>query len=382
MGKVKISLFRSPFIYYFSIVMNILLLTCEGFLTGATRSTSLLALGLIERGHGVVVGCPQDSLLQELLHDSGVQVEPMAFRNKLDIFSMMRIRDVVREQKIDVVNSQSSTDRYLSIFAKKIYKLPAKVVHTRRQRSLSMGGAIQRKFYINGTSKIIVVSDQLKKHFIDEGFPEEHLHVIYNGISRDFFEHADSERTNKLKDCFGIKPGDTVVGCISRLKNQEQLVRAAKFLPDDIKIFFAGIEPGLFDDLTEELDIRNEIIYAGVVPVDDVVNYYGLLDVFVLPSTMDGFGLVLVEAMGMGVPVVATRYFGIIDVLDHQRNGLWFEDGDIDELAEKIKTALYDDEVRSKLIENGKKAAFERFTIEKTVENYENFFEGLVDSDR
>ncbi len=361
--------------------MNLLLLTCEGFLTGATRSTSLLATGLVGRGHRVFIGCPPGSLLEGLVDGSGVTVVPMEFRNKIDFETMRKIRDLVRAEDIDVVNAQSSTDRYLSIFAKKLYKLPAHVVHTRRQRSLSMGGAIQRKFYVGGTSKIVLVSNQLKVHFVEKGYPQNHLHVIYNGFSRGFFDHADADRIDKLKQCYGIKPDDTVVGCISRLKNQEQLVRAGRFLPEDVKIFFAGIEPGLFDDLAEELNIRNEIIYAGMVPVDDVVNYYGLLDVFVLPSTMDGFGLVLVEAMGMGVPVVATRSFGIIDVLDDQRNGLWFEDGDVEGLADKIKLVLFDAEVRGKLIENGRRAAFERFTIEKTVDNYERFFRELIKRD-
>ncbi|MGC9315484.1 MAG: glycosyltransferase family 4 protein [bacterium] len=358
--------------------MKIMILTCEGFLTGATRSTSLLAKGLAEKGHRVIVGCPEGALLGEILKDSAAEVLPIAFRSKLDFNSITAIRDIVRREKIQIINAQSSTDRYLSIFAKKLYRLPVHVVHTRRQRSLSMGGAVQRKFYVRGTSKIVVVSDQLKAHFVENGYPAEHIQVIYNGLSRDFFAHADPARTEQLRGKFGIQPHDRVVGCISRLKNQEQLVRSAKFLPEDVKIFFAGIEKGHFDSLAREIPIKNQIIYAGVVPIDDVVNYYGLLDVFVLPSTMDGFGLVLVEAMGMGVPVVATRSFGIIDVLDNERNGLMFDDGDIEGLAERIQRIVSDDELRGRLVENGRKAALERFTIEKTVENYEGFFENLL----
>jgi len=358
--------------------MNLLITTCEGFLTGATRSTSLLAKGLAQRGHRVFVGCPKDSLLQNLLEDSGADVIPMNFTSKIDFETIRKIRDVVRNENIDIVNAQSSTDRYLTIFSKMLFNLPAKVVHTRRQRSLSMGGAIQRSFYVRGTSKIVVVSNQLKAHFVDRGYPADHIHVIYNGISRDFFESADKTRVEELKAKFDICPEDRVVGCISRLKNQEQLVRAAKLLPSDVKLFFAGIEKGLFDQLVREIGLPNEIIYAGIAPIADVANYYGLLDVFVLPSTMDGFGLVLVEAMGMGVPVVATRSFGIIDVLDNGNNGLLFDDGDIEGLAANIKTLLFDEEIRSRNIEKGRTAAFEKFTIERTIENYEQFFENLI----
>ena len=108
-------------------------------------------------------------------------------------------------------------------------------------------------------------------------------------------------------------------------------------------------------------------------------NYYQLVTVNVLPTAMDGFGLTLLESMAAGVPVVATRVFGVIDVLDNEKNGLWYESGDSRQLADKLMIALFDSERRAQLIENGYKAAFETFSLDRTIDNYEQFFRELID---
>ncbi|MCK5834026.1 glycosyltransferase family 4 protein [bacterium] len=358
--------------------INILFTTSEGTLTGATHSLLYLAEGLADKGHFVYLACPQNSLLYVRLNHPNVKKMAVEFRNKFDIASIRTVRDIILQNSIDLINAQQSADRYISIFAKKLYKLPVRVIHTRRQKPLSSGGAIQRRFYVRNTSKIIAVSHNLKKTLVGLGYPANHIEVILNGMHPSFFERADISKTKLLREKFNIEKGERVIGCISRLKNQEQLIRAAALLPDDITLMFVGIEPGFFDVLTRQLDISNRIIYAGIVPREEVVDYYRLFDLFVLPSTMDGFGLVLVEAMGLGVPVIGTRSQGIVDVIDNEKNGLWFKDGDIHELADKIMLVLEDSKERKRITLNGMVAAREIFTIERTIDNYETFFKKLI----
>lgn len=358
--------------------MNLLFLTYQGDLAGSTNSIAYLSKGLAERGHTVVVGCRRTSLLFELLQESKVIAYPMTFRHKLDGANRRQIRDVVHQYQIDLINAQSSIDRYTSIFAKWQYKLSAKLVHTRRQTPKSVGGFLQNWFYVKGTDKIVCISPQLKQTFVNKGFPSEHIQVIYNGLPAERFQQFSDDQVLALRQKYDLSPDDLVIGCVSRLKNQEQLIRALPYLPASIKVLFVGIQKGHFDELVQSLQIPNPIIYAGKVSGKEVMNYYKLMQVKVLPSTMDGFGLVLVEAMGMGTPVVGTRYEGIIDVLDEEKNGLWFEDDDVQTLAEKINTVLFNQTERTRLIENGKKAAFGRFSLQHTIDHYERFFEQLI----
>lgn len=361
--------------------MNILLLTYQGDMAGSTNSIFYLAKGLSERGHVVVAGVRKESLLYTMLQEGAPNVirAEMTFGGKLDRKNMRQIQDVVQRYKIQIINAQSSRDRYTAIFANWFFKLDVSVVHTRRQRPLSMGGFLQRWLYVKGTSAIITVSDQLKKNFVDMGYPPDHIKVIYNGLPKAHFERRDESIIQQLKKQFDVKEGDRIIGCVSRMKEQPQLVAALPLLPTDIRLLFVGINPGSLDEVAKKHGVEDRIIYAGKVGPDEIMNYYPLFTINVLPSTMDGFGLSLIEAMSAGIPVVATRSVGIIDVLDKERNGLWFEDGNSTQLAEKLLLILNDKKVRNQLIQQGYKAAYETFSIERTLDNYEAFFNELVE---
>ncbi len=360
--------------------MNILLLTYQGDMAGSTNSIAFLSKGLAERGHRVVVGCRKESLLFSMLKNTPVIVEPMVFRGRFDRNNIRHTRDIVQKYSIELINAQSSYDRYSAILARMLYRLKARVVHTRRQPPRSDGGFIQRMFYIAGTDKIVVISDSLKKIFVDKGYPSHHLEVIYNGAPVQRYSSIDENKIKELRSRFNIQPDDIVVGCISRPKKQDQLIRALKLLPESYKVLFAGIEQSFLDPLVQELGLKNEIIYAGNVDPQEVLNYYKLLAVNILPSVTDGFGLVLIEAMACGIPVIGTDFGGIRDVIQHEISGLLFKDGDHEGLAASIKRCIDGKELRDRLIKNGKKRAFEDFSIEKTVENYEKFFLRLIET--
>ncbi len=359
--------------------MNILLLTYQGDMAGSTNSIYYLASGLAKRGHLVVVGLRRESLLYRLLQNTPLVIcEPMTFGGKLDRENMRQIRDVVKRYEIKIINAQSSRDRYTSIFANWYYGMQVVVVHTRRQKPKSMGGFLQRYLYIKGTRSIITVSQELKNTFVRQGYPTAHIKVIYNGLPPQHFAALNDLRVAQLRQQFGFTSQDVVIGCVSRPKSQAQLIAALPLLPLSVKVLFVGIEPNSLADIARKYGVESQVLYAGKVSPEEVLNYYKLFSLKVLPSTMDGFGLVLLEAMGLGVPVVATRSEGLIDVLANEQNGLWFEDGDIVQLAEKIKIALYDNVRRQELIENGYRAAHETFSLEKTLDNYEAFFAELL----
>lgn len=358
--------------------MNLLLLTYQGDIAGSTFSIAYLAKGLAERGHQVYVGCRRESLLYRLLQDSAAHPVAMQFRGKFDRKNMQHIRELVQTHDIALINAQSSKDRYHSIFARWIHKLPVKVVHTRRQKPESIGGWLQNTFYVKGTDKIVVISDELKNTFVSKGFPANHLQVIYNGLPRERFESHNPARTAAIREQYGILPTDKLIGCVSRKKNQEQLLEALQYLDKDLKVLFVGIEEKELN--TKEFPVAQQLIFTGQVPTEDVINYYPLFNVKVLPSTMDGFGLALIEAMGMGIPVVGTNAQGIKNVIEDGESGLLFEDGDTKGLAEKIKMVLERQELRFKLIENGKKRAYHTFSMDNTVKEYESFFAQMLDS--
>jgi len=358
--------------------LKILILTWQGDFNGATYSTFYLADGLANKGHQVWIGCPQKSILANLLPNSRAKHIPINFKSKLDLKSIKQIADLVKEHQIQIINAQASKDRYAAIFAKWFYSLNCKVIHTRRQKPMSSLGWLQTQFYVKGTDKVVCISEQLKQTFVKKGYPEKHIYVIYNGIPKSFFREIDFQKVERLKQELKLKSNQKVIGCFARKKQQHQLIQALNKITQPTTLLLAGIEKEYFNQLQKLNKNKHQLICLGKIPREELAEYYALLNCFVLPSNMDGFGLVLVEAMGFGIPVIATKAFGIIDVLDNQQNGLWFDNENPQQLVTQINKLFNDKILEKKLIENGKKAAFNRFTLQNTINNYEEFFINLI----
>ncbi len=176
----------------------------------------------------------------------------------------------------------------------------------------------------------------------------------------------------------GDNNDDIVIGCVARMKRQDQLIAALSYLEPTIKVLFVGIEPGSLDHWVRQHQVKNSIIYAGKLNRIETLASYCLMSVNVLPSDMDGFGLVLVEAMAMGTPVIGTNYGGIKNVIEDEVSGLLYANENPFQLAEKIRRILQDESLRTRLIAAGQRRALEDFSIEKTVGNYEELFQRLI----
>lgn len=359
--------------------LRLLFITYQGGLAGSTNSIAYLAKGLAEKGHEVFVGCKKDMLIWDLLDNSKVQRIPMTFKGKFDTENWRQIRDTVKTHQIQVINAQSSYDRYTAIFAKLRYNLNTQIIHTRRQNPLSAGGWLQKWFYVKNTAGIVVISEGLKSIFVDKGYPKDHLKVIHNGIPPERLSQWNQEAVDHFRKKLGIQPHEKIIGCVSRFKEQPQIIEAIAQLYDpSIKLVFAGIEQSQLAPYIEQFDLKNKVVCLGDVSGKEILNLYRLFDINILASTMDGFGLVLIEAMAMKCPVIATNFGGIADVVQNGYNGFLFENGDIADLSSKIKELLTNQVTRDKFIANGLTTAFDTFSMENTINNYEEYFYSLI----
>jgi len=357
--------------------MNILLLTYQGDLAGSTLSITYLAKGLALRGHNVYVGCRRESLLFTYFQDSKVQVIPMTFRSKTDWKNVKHIRDICRRFNIDIINAQSSLDRYTSIIAKKILGVPAKLVFTRRQVSKSIGGP-QSWLYQWGADKIVAVSEGIRETLVNDGISPGHIAVIRNGTPPEKYENIDLRKTEELRSSYRISAADFVIGCVSRLKKQRQILEALRYLERPVTAVFVGIDgvPGF--DLSALESSGHRVYFAGIMAASEVLPYYGLFNVKVLASASEGMSQSLLEAMYLKVPVIATAAAGNLDLIDEGRNGLLFQDGDVKSLASLIKQIREDEPLCELLSKEGYQTASLGFSIENTLDGYEKLFSELL----
>ncbi len=350
--------------------------TQSGGVAGSSYSISYLARGLREKGHKVILGIPHKTLLHELALDHGIETCEISFRRKIHLKSCRQINQIVRRHNIDIINPQESKDRYNTILSKVLFRFPAKIVLTRRQR-VADNNFIKRWLHVRFSEKIVVVSKGLQELVKRKGFPIEHTAVIHNGIPTEEYV-LQKNKIEALRGEYGYGKDDVVIGCVARLKRQDQLIEAFKILPDSWKLLLVGIERTQFHKKYPKVTldtISDRIIFTGIIRnKSGVYHHYPLMTTNVLPSQMDGFGLTLVEAMAMGVPVIGSNYGGIPDVIEHGISGFIFENDQVEELAGYIKEIVFNEELRKKFINNGYDIALNKFAISSTIEKYEKLF--------
>ena len=204
---------------------------------------------------------------------------------------------------------------------------------------------------------------------------KQNNHVIYYGI----VETSVSPRSN-----LGLVSGPIQVGTVSRLvpqKNLRLLLGALKELNSEespefnLTIVGSGPLKTELQSLSADLGIEELVTWKG--QLQDVLSFYRSLNVFVLPSDYEGFGLVLLEAMSQGIPVIARRISAIPEVMGEEHPGLVDSVSPVD-LALKIRTLTSDqDALRSCL--NYQAQRLLEFPIEKSQIEHERLYSSLLD---
>lgn len=361
--------------------MNIFIVSHQSGIAGSTYSVSYLARGLSERGHQVWVGCPEGSLLWNLLAATPVRCLAMNISGKTDRRSIRQIAQIVWQHRIDVVNAQSSRDRYVTILAKWWYKLPCRLVHTRRQLSRSIGTLGQSTFYERGTDKIVAVSEGVKASLVKIGISPAHIHVIHNGTPPDKYATVDHQRVANLRQQHQIAEDDIVIGSVARLKEQGQILQALHYISRPLKVIFVGIDcQPAYQKIMADYPVPHQVHFTGSVSNETALHYYPLFRMNILASTIEGLSQALLEAMAMGVPVIATDVGGNAELIRHGENGFLFENNDTAGLARCMRQLIDDPGLRDRLATAGQKTALEDFSIDNTVRRYESFFLDLIAS--
>lgn len=359
--------------------MHILFTTHQGNLAGSTYSIYYLARGLAEKGHRVHIASAGNVLLRELLRDlPGVICHEVPFASYLHIRSILLLRKIIREHGIELINAQGGRDRNLTILIRWIFRLKVRLVFTRRQRPRNEPW-IKRWFHLSGADRIVMISEGLKRIFVQKGYPASKLVVIKNGVPGDLLACVSSQKVEQLRLSYRLT-GEKVIGCVSRKKSQEQLINALKSLPADVVVLFVGIDEDEIDwSLINQMP-GQRLIFTGKVDHQEALCHFPLMDVMVLPSYLDGFGLVLVEAMLSRVAIIGSDFGGIPDIIRDGQNGFLFTNGEIDVLAARISCLLTDEPLRAQFVHQGYEDALQNFLMDRVIAEYEQLFQSLIAS--
>ncbi len=202
--------------------------------------------------------------------------------------------------------------------------------------------------------------------------------VIPNPVDYELFQPDVNGGT--IRQELGIARGENVVLWLGRVvvhKGIEDLIEAAQFV-ENTKFIVGGEGPYLntIKRMAKSLGIESKVIFTGRVPKAKLPLFYAACDLFVLPSVsrLEAFGIVALEAMSSGKPVVVTDMPGVREVVTDGVEGLLADPLNAEDLAEKINTLLSNPELRERMGNDGREKVIEKFSIKAIVDRLESVY--------
>jgi len=216
------------------------------------------------------------------------------------------------------------------------------------------------------SDRLLAVSDDTRRAFVAQGYPADRIETVSNGI-----QLPVEDRSNGLRAELGVPAEAPLVGEIARLcdvKGQRELIQAAARVPG-LHVVLAGedLEAGgaFRESLVAEAEragVADRVRFAGFRPAESVL---GALDVFVLPSWIEGMPITVLEAMAHRKPVVATPVGGTPELVVDGETGLLVPPRDPEALADALGALVADPQRARRLGEAGYARVAERFTVER-----------------
>lgn len=222
------------------------------------------------------------------------------------------------------------------------------------------------KSIVSNSDAVVVLTEGMKNYLNDRGFKVDYIIPDALNLS-DYRDGGD--------DGFILHAGRLVPH-----KRVEDLIKAYSKISDNIKEHLVIIGSGpcekALKSYATSLGVKDRVIFIPFLPRSKYRDYLSKCSVFVLPSEAEAFGVVIIEAMASGKPVIARDIIGPRDIIAHGYNGFLFENGD--ELKKYLKLLLSDKGLRGKLGKNARKIVEAKYTFRRIADSYEKLYESLI----
>ena len=369
-----------------------------GYCGGAERVAQHLAVNMSQRNHKITVFTTSINSKDSIERYENMRIHRYGANFKIGYANMsFKLLYKPLKHDIDIVHAHAGNPLAPIAayqYAKKKKKPFVVTYHGDGQEN--WGSFIRRisvsfynKYFLD---KILSYADVIispSEYYIDEsrflGKYRDKIVVIPNGINVDEFDIGYSKDECRKK--LGLPIDKNIILFLSALysfKGPHILIKAmpkiVKEVPDAELVFVgSGEMREELEGLCNKIGVKKYVKFAGFVEGSMKPFYYRAADVFCLPSTMkhEIFGIVNLEAMARGVPIVASKIGGVPDVVKDGENGLLVQPKDSEALADAIIYLLENEDVRERMGKNGRKKV-EDYSWEKIAEETEKVYKDVI----
>jgi UDP-glucose:(heptosyl)LPS alpha-1,3-glucosyltransferase len=232
------------------------------------------------------------------------------------------------------------------------------------------------KHNVKKAKNIIALSNSVKEDLIKYyNVPAEKIHVVYSGVNAEEFNPENRKKyREEIRKIHGISPDDFLILFVGNpygRKGLEFVIRAlAKIKQKNVKLLVSGRdEPGEFQSIITQLGLDKRVIFRIGLSTN-INKYFSAADVFVLPSLYETFGLVVIEAMASGLPVMVSdsNFVGASELIEDGKDGILLKDPkDFEAIAEKLKILIESENARKQIGKEANNKA-RKYTWERTAD--------------
>lgn len=373
---------------------------CRGITTLTGPETYLLDLlgGINSDKFNALIACEiktsgNSHIFINELRERNVSLEEIRIGSRFnfkDIYFLIRL---IKENHIHLIHTHDARSNVIGLLAGKLTGTPMVSfahgwLNWTTTLSKEMLYATLEAKALTGASAVIVASQSMQKDLLGKGLPEEKIHYIPYGIDTDKFTIKSGR--DRIRKEFKVGLKTVLIGVVGRFhpwKGHKYFLEAAGTIVkhySDARFILVG--DVAFDEhdqykmsLLEQvkaLQLEENIIFAG--SRNDIPDIMRAIDLLVLPSLREPFGIVTIEAHSCGKPVVATRVGGIPEAMEENVTGLLVQPKDSEELANAILSLLNDRKKMKTMGLKGRKRVEALFSKEAMIRKTEELYEKVV----
>jgi 1,2-diacylglycerol 3-alpha-glucosyltransferase len=211
------------------------------------------------------------------------------------------------------------------------------------------------------------------------------IEVIPNAIHLISFRKDDEWERTEIKKKYHLKEDDKIILFVGRVATEKSIDKIIKALAiikkrssGKEKLLIVGNGPAMDElkQLTRTLEVEEDVIFAGTVSYEEIQHYYKMAYVFTITSTTETFGIVTIEALASGVPVLAVKAPGAVDILTDGLDGLLVDD-DVEKFADALEKIIKRPELRGMLSRGALKTS-EKYNIDTVSERMLNLYREVI----
>jgi glycosyltransferase involved in cell wall biosynthesis len=346
----------------------------------------------LRRKYHIEMACAPGGPLYDLTEQTGIPVLPIKdFVSEAapfkDIHAFWQVYRLLRKGNYDLIHTHNSKGGFIGRLAAKLAGgIP--VIHGVHGYAFHKNEPWLRRalFFLleylarNWSVRIICISQPLVDLWVKKKLaPVEKIRKIYSGIDVQEFKQFD--KRDVIRQKLGLQQDAIAIGQVSKLWEGKGHIDIIAACPDIVKalpgakVFFIGDGPirNKLENIVLQNGLQDRIIFLG--HRRDVVEVTSALDIAILASYYEGMGRVILEAMAAGLPVVATRVGGIVDLVVDQETGLLIDPHSPQQIADAVIRLAKDSALRKTMGLLGKKRVDNRFSAATMVEQIDQLYQ-------